>query len=124
MNAQETLQKIHQVGIIPVIRAASAEEAFLAVEAMEEGGIHAVEITMTVPGAIEVIRKVCEVFGKRTCRRWYGDEFCAGGGMFRGWSGIPGQPRNFHCSSASRACQGQAGHPRRADAFRSYDCVG
>jgi 2-dehydro-3-deoxyphosphogluconate aldolase/(4S)-4-hydroxy-2-oxoglutarate aldolase len=59
MNAQETLQKIHQVGIIPVIRAASAEEAFLAVEAMEEGGIHAVEITMTVPGAIEVIRRVC-----------------------------------------------------------------
>jgi len=66
MNAQETLQKIHQVGIIPVIRAASAEEAFLAVEAMEEGGIHAVEITMTVPGAIEVIRKVCEVLGKHT----------------------------------------------------------
>lgn len=65
MNAQETLQAIHQVGIIPVIRAASAEEAFLAVEAMEEGGIPVVEITMTVPGAMEVIRRVCAVFGKR-----------------------------------------------------------
>jgi 2-dehydro-3-deoxyphosphogluconate aldolase / (4S)-4-hydroxy-2-oxoglutarate aldolase len=65
MNAQESLQEIHKVGIVPVIRAASAEEAFLAVEAMEEGGIPIVEITMTVPGAIEVIRKVCAVFGKR-----------------------------------------------------------
>lgn len=65
MNSQETLNVIHEVGIIPVIRAASAEEAFLAVEAMEEGGIPVVEITMTVPGAIEVIRKVCSAFGQR-----------------------------------------------------------
>ena len=65
MNAQETLQAIHQIGILPVIRAASAEEAFVAVEAMEEGGIPVVEITMTVPGAIEVIRKVCAAFGRR-----------------------------------------------------------
>jgi 2-dehydro-3-deoxyphosphogluconate aldolase/(4S)-4-hydroxy-2-oxoglutarate aldolase len=65
MNAPESLQEIHKVGIVPVIRAASADEAFLAVEAMEEGGIPIVEITMTVPGAMEVIRKVCLVFGKR-----------------------------------------------------------
>jgi 2-dehydro-3-deoxyphosphogluconate aldolase/(4S)-4-hydroxy-2-oxoglutarate aldolase len=65
MNSQETLNLIHEVGIIPVIRAASAEDALLAVEAMEEGGIPVVEITMTVPGAIEVIRRVCSEFGQR-----------------------------------------------------------
>jgi 2-dehydro-3-deoxyphosphogluconate aldolase/(4S)-4-hydroxy-2-oxoglutarate aldolase len=65
MNAQEALNTIHKVGIIPVIRAASAAEAILAAEAMEEGGIPVVEITMTVPGAIEAIRKVRAEFGDR-----------------------------------------------------------
>ena len=65
MNAQESLNTIHKVGIIPVIRCASAAEAILAAEAMADGGIPIVEITMTVPGALEAIRKVCEAFGNR-----------------------------------------------------------
>lgn len=65
MNAQEALNAIHKAGIIPVIRAASAAEAIFAAEAMEEGGIPIVEITMTVPGAVEVIRKVRAEFGNR-----------------------------------------------------------
>ncbi|HEY2351868.1 MAG TPA: bifunctional 4-hydroxy-2-oxoglutarate aldolase/2-dehydro-3-deoxy-phosphogluconate aldolase [Candidatus Acidoferrum sp.] len=65
MNAQEALNAIHKVGIIPVIRAGSAAEAVLAAEAMEEGGIPLVEITMTVPCAIEAIRKVRAEFGAR-----------------------------------------------------------
>ena len=65
MNAQEALNAIHKAGIIPVVRAASATEAILAAEAMEEGGIPIVEITMTVPAAIEVIRKVRAKFGNR-----------------------------------------------------------
>jgi 2-dehydro-3-deoxyphosphogluconate aldolase / (4S)-4-hydroxy-2-oxoglutarate aldolase len=65
MSAEETLKTIHRVGIVPVIRAENAPEAFLAVEAMEAGGIPVVEITMTVPSAIEVIRKVAVVFAGR-----------------------------------------------------------
>jgi 2-dehydro-3-deoxyphosphogluconate aldolase/(4S)-4-hydroxy-2-oxoglutarate aldolase len=65
MNVEETLNTIHRVGIIPVIRAESAHEALLAVEAMEEGGIPVVEITMTVPNATEVMRKVADAFGGR-----------------------------------------------------------
>jgi 2-dehydro-3-deoxyphosphogluconate aldolase/(4S)-4-hydroxy-2-oxoglutarate aldolase len=65
MNAQEALNAIHKTGIVPVIRAGSAAEAILAAEAMEEGGIPIVEITMTVPGAIEAIRTVRAEFGDR-----------------------------------------------------------
>jgi 2-dehydro-3-deoxyphosphogluconate aldolase/(4S)-4-hydroxy-2-oxoglutarate aldolase len=65
MNLEEALKVIHRVGIVPVIRAESPQEAFLAVEALEEGGIPVVEITMTVPCAIEVIRKAVVVFGSR-----------------------------------------------------------
>jgi len=49
--------------IIPVVRAKSAEEAMRIVEAVKEGGINTVEITMTVPGAIEVMEKVAKKFG-------------------------------------------------------------
>jgi 2-dehydro-3-deoxyphosphogluconate aldolase/(4S)-4-hydroxy-2-oxoglutarate aldolase len=60
MNKTQVLQQIMDVGIIPVIRAASAEDAFLAAEAVSKGGIPIVEITMTVPGANEVIRSLVQ----------------------------------------------------------------
>jgi 2-dehydro-3-deoxyphosphogluconate aldolase/(4S)-4-hydroxy-2-oxoglutarate aldolase len=63
MNAQEALETIRKTGIIPVIRCGSAQEAMLATEAMAKGGIPIVEITMTVPGALEAIRKVRGAFG-------------------------------------------------------------
>src|SRR6266487_2623975 len=56
---------IRRVGIIPVIRAQSAQEALLGAEATEEGGIAVVEITLTVPNALEVISKVAAEFSGR-----------------------------------------------------------
>ncbi len=50
--------RITGTGIIPVVRAASAREARMAAAAVIEGGISIVEITMTVPGALEVIREL------------------------------------------------------------------
>lgn len=44
------------MGVVPVIRPASGEDAFLAADAVCRSGIPIVEITMTVPGAVEVIR--------------------------------------------------------------------
>lgn len=45
---------------MPVVRASSPQEASMAAEAVCKGGIPIVEITMTVPGAIEVISKLVE----------------------------------------------------------------
>lgn len=63
MNKKEVRERIIEVGIIPVVRAASAAEACLAADAVREGGIPIVEITMTVPGALEVIRELAEKCG-------------------------------------------------------------
>jgi 2-dehydro-3-deoxyphosphogluconate aldolase/(4S)-4-hydroxy-2-oxoglutarate aldolase len=56
MDKQEVRDRIIGIGIVPVVRAASSREACMAAEAVCEGGIPIVEITMTVPGAVEVIR--------------------------------------------------------------------
>jgi 2-dehydro-3-deoxyphosphogluconate aldolase/(4S)-4-hydroxy-2-oxoglutarate aldolase len=58
MNKSEVLRQITSIGIIPVVRAQSADEAMRAVEAIKEGGISVLEITMTVPGAVRVIEEV------------------------------------------------------------------
>jgi 2-dehydro-3-deoxyphosphogluconate aldolase/(4S)-4-hydroxy-2-oxoglutarate aldolase len=55
MIASESAKRIVEVGIVPVVRASSPAKAMLAVEAVCAGGIFVVEITMTVPGALEVI---------------------------------------------------------------------
>jgi 2-dehydro-3-deoxyphosphogluconate aldolase/(4S)-4-hydroxy-2-oxoglutarate aldolase len=58
MKKQEVRAIIERVGIVPVIRASSAEEARFAADCVRKGGVPIVEITMTVPGAVEVIREL------------------------------------------------------------------
>jgi 2-dehydro-3-deoxyphosphogluconate aldolase / (4S)-4-hydroxy-2-oxoglutarate aldolase len=55
MNREEVRSRIEEIGIIPAIRVSSPEDALFAAEAVASGGIPIVELTMTVPGAIEVI---------------------------------------------------------------------
>jgi 2-dehydro-3-deoxyphosphogluconate aldolase/(4S)-4-hydroxy-2-oxoglutarate aldolase len=55
MTREEVRARIEEIGGIPAIRVATAEDAFLAAEAVAGAGIPIVELTMTVPGAIEVI---------------------------------------------------------------------
>ena len=55
MNKSDVIKWIADVGVIPVIRASSAEEALSVVEALAEGGITCIEVTMTVPDAMDVI---------------------------------------------------------------------
>jgi 2-dehydro-3-deoxyphosphogluconate aldolase/(4S)-4-hydroxy-2-oxoglutarate aldolase len=69
--SKEVQQRLEAAGIIPVLRARSAKEAMGAVEAMVAGGITVVEVTMTVPGAIEVLREL---------KRSYGDKLLLGSG--------------------------------------------
>ncbi len=63
MNKSEVIRWITETGLIPVVRAASADEAMRAIDAIREGGISILEITMTVPGAVRVIEEVALRFG-------------------------------------------------------------
>jgi 2-dehydro-3-deoxyphosphogluconate aldolase/(4S)-4-hydroxy-2-oxoglutarate aldolase len=58
MDKKSVRDRIVEIGIVPVVRASSQREALIAAEAVAEGGIPIVEITMTVPGAVEVIREL------------------------------------------------------------------
>jgi 2-dehydro-3-deoxyphosphogluconate aldolase / (4S)-4-hydroxy-2-oxoglutarate aldolase len=60
MTRQEVRSRIVEIGIVPVVRAATAQMAVMAAHAVSAGGIPIVEITMTVPGAIEVIRALAQ----------------------------------------------------------------
>ncbi len=55
MSREEVRSRIAEVGIVSAIRASSPEDALFAAQAVASGGIPIVELTMTVPGAIEVI---------------------------------------------------------------------
>jgi len=56
------LKILLEQGVIPVVRATSAEEALKVVDALREGDLKIIEITMTVPGALKVMEEVAEKF--------------------------------------------------------------
>ena len=63
MNKHEVLARIREVGLVPVVRAQSAEEAATAIDAIRKGGVPILEITMTVPGAVALIESLSRRFG-------------------------------------------------------------
>jgi 2-dehydro-3-deoxyphosphogluconate aldolase/(4S)-4-hydroxy-2-oxoglutarate aldolase len=65
MKKNEVRQIILDVGIVPVVRASSARLAMAAAEAVAAAGIPVVELTMTVPGAIETIASLTQSMGER-----------------------------------------------------------
>jgi 2-dehydro-3-deoxyphosphogluconate aldolase / (4S)-4-hydroxy-2-oxoglutarate aldolase len=65
MTPKEILSQITEIGIVPVVRTASAESAVKAIEAIYRGGVRAAEITMTVPGAVRALEKVADQFGDK-----------------------------------------------------------
>lgn len=71
MNKQDVLKSIAEVGVVPVVRASSADEAMQVIEAIRAGGVPVLEITMTVPRAVRVIEQVADR---------YGDEVVVGAG--------------------------------------------
>lgn len=62
MLKQQIIKRITDVGVVAVIRANNSEEAIKISEACIEGGIPAIELTFTVPGAHEVIKTLNERF--------------------------------------------------------------
>ena len=66
MNKADIIQRIRDIGVIPVVRASSADEAIKVVDAIKAGGVSILEITMTVPGAVQVIEQLVQRFGDET----------------------------------------------------------
>jgi len=64
LTKEEVRQRLIDVGIVPVVRGRSAAMAVAAAEAVCAGGISIVEVTMTVPGAIDVIRRLVTTMGQ------------------------------------------------------------
>lgn len=64
MTKEQTRNRIVEIGIVPVVRAASTKQALMAAEAVCAGGIPIVEMTMTVPGAIDAIAQLAKTSGK------------------------------------------------------------
>ena len=65
MDRSQISRRIEEVGLVPVVRVPSAALAVRAVEAILAAGISVFEITMTVPGAVGVIRSLAERFRDR-----------------------------------------------------------
>lgn len=60
MTRAEIRARIQEIGILPALRVYSPEDALFATEAVAAGGIPIVEVTITVPGAVEVIRHLAQ----------------------------------------------------------------
>ena len=63
MNKSQVLKRIRDIGVIPVVRASSPEEAIQVVEAIKAGGLPLLEITMTVPRAVQLIETLSARYG-------------------------------------------------------------
>ncbi|MCU1295406.1 MAG: 2-keto-3-deoxy-phosphogluconate aldolase [Bryobacterales bacterium] len=65
MKHSEILSRMKEIAIVPIVRTSSAAMAIAAVEAVYEGGIPCVEITMTVEGAVKALEAVADRYGDR-----------------------------------------------------------
>jgi 2-dehydro-3-deoxyphosphogluconate aldolase/(4S)-4-hydroxy-2-oxoglutarate aldolase len=63
--SESTQEIIERVGLIPVLRAKSAAQGHAVVEAMIAGGVTVVEVTMTVPGAIHLLKELKKEYGAK-----------------------------------------------------------
>lgn len=64
MAKNDTLRRILDTGIVPVVRASSQEEALSVVDAIRSGGIDVIELTMTVPGVVDLIAELSRRYGE------------------------------------------------------------
>jgi 2-dehydro-3-deoxyphosphogluconate aldolase / (4S)-4-hydroxy-2-oxoglutarate aldolase len=60
---EKVLSRIRELGVVPIVRVSTPEEAFQAVEAIVAGGLPMVEVTMGVPNALRVMEQVVDRFG-------------------------------------------------------------
>jgi len=58
MRKEQIVEKLREIGLVPVLRAESEEQALGIAAAIADGGVTVLEITMTVPGAIRVMSRL------------------------------------------------------------------
>ena len=122
MTKQEVRARIEEIGIIPAIRLSSAEDALFAAKAVADSGIPIAEVTMTIPGAIEVISQLVRdrpglIVGAGTITDTETALRCLGAGaMFLTSPGLDLQIVNFavkpQCGGISGRLDAQRNHGR------------
>ena len=60
MRKEDVLAELRKIGLVPVLRASSVDKALALASAIADGGVTVLEVTMTVPGAIEVMRRLAQ----------------------------------------------------------------
>jgi 2-dehydro-3-deoxyphosphogluconate aldolase / (4S)-4-hydroxy-2-oxoglutarate aldolase len=60
MSKSEVLASLKNIGLVPVLRASSVDKALALATAIADGGVTVLEVTMTVPGAIEVMKRLAK----------------------------------------------------------------
>jgi 2-dehydro-3-deoxyphosphogluconate aldolase/(4S)-4-hydroxy-2-oxoglutarate aldolase len=66
MDKTEKLELIHETGLIAIMRAQSSDQLIAAADAIREGGVKVIEVTMTTPGALKVIAEATKKYGHET----------------------------------------------------------
>lgn len=64
MDKSEKLRLIRETGVVAIMRARSSDQLVAAADAIYKGGVRVIEVTMTTPGALEVIREATKRFGQ------------------------------------------------------------
>jgi 2-dehydro-3-deoxyphosphogluconate aldolase/(4S)-4-hydroxy-2-oxoglutarate aldolase len=64
MTKTERLNLIRETGVIAIMRAQSSAQLIAAADAIKEGGVRVIEVTMTTPGALGVIEEATKRYGK------------------------------------------------------------
>src|SRR6201994_1857355 len=60
MKKIAVLNALREIGLVPVLRAQSVDQAMALADAIAAGGVNLLEVTMTVPGAIQVMRQLAQ----------------------------------------------------------------
>jgi len=63
MNTQDRLELIRQTGVVAIMRARSPDQLLAAADAIKTGGVNAIEVTMTTPGALDIVSQAVARYG-------------------------------------------------------------
>ena len=65
MSKETQLQQVLDSGIVAVVRSPDSQQLVEVARALADGGVSVIEITMSVPNALDVLRQVRQAMGER-----------------------------------------------------------
>ena len=93
MTKTEKLDLIRQTGVIAIMRAQGSDQLIAAADAIQAGGVRAIEVTMNTPGALRVIEEASKRYGEEVL-------FGAPAAQYFAFRGLNRLLRCLHCSTA------------------------